>query len=1120
MMKAKATGYGGPWLVLLMIWVVASCAVLSAGPAFGPFQGQEQGQEEQEGQEGEEKKEETPPLYKVKTPGLKFRSIGPALTAGRIADFAVNPDNPAQYYVAVASGGVWKTDNKGITFEPIFDGQGSYSIGCVSLDPNNHHVVWVGTGENNNQRSVPYGDGVYKSLDGGKSWKHMGLKESEHIGMIAIDPRDSSVVYVAAYGPLWSAGGDRGLYKSTDGGQNWEKVLEISENTGVSEVHLDPRNPDLIYAVAHQRRRHVFTLIDGGPESAVYKSEDAGTNWRKIMKGLPGGHVGRIGMDISPANPDVLYAIVEAQGRRGGFFRSTNRGETWSRRSSYTSRGNYYQEIFADPADVDRVYSMDTFGQVTDDGGATWERYGGRNRHVDDHALWIDPDNPDYLLNGNDGGIYESYDRGRNWRFMTQLPITQFYKVEVDNAEPFYNVYGGTQDNYSLGGPSRTTSRNGIENADWFVTKGGDGFETQVDPEDPNIIYAQSQYGSLARFDRRSGESIAIQPQEGEGENAYIWNWDSPLLISPHSKTRLYFAADKVFRSDDQGESWTAVSGDLTRQIDRNTLDVMGQTWPMDAVAKHASTSTYGNIVALEESARIEGLLYAGTDDGLIHVTGDGGGEWTRHETFPGVPDMTYVNEVLPSRHDDDTVYAAFNNHKRGDFKPYVLKSTDRGASWTSIASNLPERGSVYALAEDPVNPDLLFAGTEFGVFYTLDGGQYWKQFKAGLPTIAVRDIAIQEREDDLVLGTFGRSFYVLDNYSALRDLSQDVIDQEGHLFEVSDALMFIPYSRVGGGGKGFQGENFFVTPNPDVGAKITFYFKETIKTLEQKREEEESKKFKEKEVIEYPSYEEMRAEEEEEEPFLLLTITDAQGNEVRRLRHAAREGVQRINWDLRFPDTSEADSDAADPGEDVDSGILVLPGTYNVTLSKSVNGEVTQVAGPQSFEVRLLGDRTFPPSDPEAMLAFNQRLLELNRAITGARRAVGDLGNKLELMRGALKAVEPYPQGVDDQLDDLEDRLDSVRRTLFGDSTRRRLDQDQPPSLFSRVNSTLFAGFRSISDPTGTQERVYQIIEQEFDPVITEINDMLTNAVPALEQRLSDLGAPWTPGRTIDWRK
>ena len=610
--------------------------------------------------------------------GLKFRSIGPALTSGRIGDLAVHPDKNGTYYAAVSSGGVWKTVNAGTTWSPVFDTQGSYSIGCITMDPNNPQVLWVGTGENNSQRSVGYGDGVYKTLDGGNSWKNVGLKESEHIGMIWIDPRNSQLVFVAAQGPLWSAGDERGLYKTEDGGETWEKVLAISSNTGISEVLAEPGAPDTMYAVAYQRRRKVWTLLDGGPESGIYKSVDGGNSWNELTNGIPKSDKGRIGLAISPANPSVVYAVIEAAGEEGGFFKSTDRGQTWKKQSSYvTGSPQYYQELIADPVDVSRVYALDTYLMVSEDSGKTFSRLDGDNKHVDNHALWIDPDNNNYLLAGCDGGIYESWDRGENWHFKSNLPVTQFYRVATDNDLPFYNVYGGTQDNYSLGGPSRTTNVHGIANSDWLVTKGGDGFESQVDPDNPDIIYAQSQNGHLARFDKKSGERITIQPQPGENEEPLRWNWNSPLLISPHSGTRIYFACQKLFRSDDRGDSWRAVSGDLSRNLDRNRLPIMGRVQGVDSVAKNSSTSFYGAIVSLAESPLKEGLLIAGTDDGLIQVTANEGKNWTKLESFPGVPDRTYVSELEASFHDQNVIYAAFDNHKDGDFKPYLLKSTD-----------------------------------------------------------------------------------------------------------------------------------------------------------------------------------------------------------------------------------------------------------------------------------------------------------------------------------------------------------------------------------------------------------------------------------------------------------
>ncbi len=1054
---------------------------------------------------------------------FKLREIGPAVTSGRISDFAVNPQNPSEYYVATSSGGVWKTTNAGTTFRPVFDSQGSYSIGCVTMDPNNHHVVWVGTGENNNQRAVDYGDGVYKTVDGGMTWKNMGLKASEHIGMIAVDPRDSDVVYVAAYGPLWSPGGDRGLYKTSDGGKTWDAVLTISENTGVSEVHLDPRDPDVIYAVAHQRRRRVFTLVGGGPESAVYKSEDGGKNWEKIVRGLPGGDLGRIGLAVSPVNPDYIYAIVEAQDGRGGFYLSIDRGASWKRRSSYTSRGNYYQEIFCDPKDLMRVYSMDVYLRVTDDGGETWSALGERHKHVDNHAIWIDPKNTDYYLVGCDGGVYESFDRGKTWKFFPNLPVTQFYKVAVDNAEPFYFVYGGTQDNYSLGGPSRTISSHGIVNSDWFVTQGGDGFESQVDWKNPNIVYAQSQYGNLVRFDKKSGERMGIKPRERKGEKEYRWNWDAPLLVSPHSNTRLYFAANKVFRSDDRGNTWKVISDDLTRQIDRNKLEVMGRIWPMDAVAKNASTSQYGTIVALDESPVQESLLYVGTDDGLIQVTEDGGANWRRIDKFPGVPERTYVNDIIASRHDKDTVYAAFNNHKNGDFKPYVLKSVDTGKNWVSLASDLPERGSVYALAEDPVKENLLFAGTEFGLFASIDGGKHWKPLKNGLPTIAVRDLAIQKRENDLVMATFGRGFHILDDYTPLRHLSKDVLDSEAYIFPVKDALMYVESSPLGSGGaagKGFQGEMYFNTPNPPLGAVITYYLKESIQTLRDKRQKKEKEAFDKGQPVEYPTYEEMRAEEEEQPPYLEFTILDEEDNVVRKLRSSPRAGLHRIVWDLRYPDVSPASMRDASPTSSGDSSTLALPGKYKVFLSKNVNGVETKLTEPVEFAAVVLGNTSLPAEDRAEQVAFQKKVRELNRAMNAASSIVREMADKVTLFKAALKSVTSDDAQIYTQIKALETEVDDIQRKLFGDRTLSRIDKDAEPGLRSRINSIIYEQRQSTSAPTQTQRDAYEIVAGEFSPLLQRVKKLAEEDVKKIEKKLEEIGAPYTPGRIPDWKK
>ncbi len=1043
--------------------------------------------------------------------GLAFRSIGPAVFSGRITDFAVNTDNPVEYYVAVASGGVWKTLNSGTTWKPVFDEQASYSIGCLAMDPDNHHVIWVGTGENNSQRSVSYGDGVYKSIDGGASWQNMGLKKSEHIGKILIDPGNSDVVYVASQGPLWGAGGDRGLFKTTDGGKTWENILFISEHTGVTDLVMDPRHPDVLYAAAYQRRRHVFTLINGGPESAIYKSRDGGRSWNKLSSGLPSVDLGRIGLAISPANPDVLYSIVEAAEGKGGFFRSTNRGASWEKRNDYIARSpQYYMEIVADPVNVDRVYSLDTFSKITDDGGKTWKTLGREYRHVDDHALWIDPDFTDHLLIGGDGGIYETFDGGKNWDFKENLPITQFYRVAVDNELPFYNVFGGTQDNASMGGPSRTKSRNGIVNADWFVTKGGDGFETQIDPTNPDIIYAQSQYGWLVRYDKKSGEAMGIKPQIDMGEKPLRWNWDSPLLISPHSPTRLYFGANRLYRSDDRGNSWKAISEDLTRQIDRNSLEVMGRIWGVDAVSKNASTSLYGNIVALTESPLKAGLLYIGTDDGLVQVSEDGGDSWRKIETFPGVPEKTYVSFLYASQHEPNTVYAAFDNHKNADFHPYILKSADAGKTWSAIHSDLPQNGPVYAVVEDHVVRELLFAGTEFGVFFSRDGGEQWIQLKGGLPTISVRDIAIQKRENDLVLATFGRSFYILDDFSPLRQVTPKLLEKPAHLFPVKDALMYIQtYS-----GTGSQGAPFYQAENPPFGATFTYYLKESIQTRKQRRQERENKLRRQGKPIPYPSFEALRAEDAEKEPYLIFAVGDDNGETVRRITAPAKKGIHRVSWDLRYPGTSPVELKEKNA-----SGVLAMPGTYEVSLYRYADGKTTRLAGPVEFEAKVLGQTTLPAKERRQVVAFQNKVSDLRRAVQGAQKTVDEFFNKIAHIRKAIHLTPELPLRYLDEIDTLEAEARDISIALSGDPTIRKRNANQPPSISDRLNTIVYEQWRSTSAPTQTQRRAFGIAAEKFEPNLKALQELVKTKLVELENRLKGAGAPWTPGRVPEWR-
>jgi photosystem II stability/assembly factor-like uncharacterized protein len=1055
--------------------------------------------------------------------GLRLRSIGPAVTSGRVVDFAVDRNNRNHYYAAAASGGVWKTTNGGTTWTPIFDEQGSYSIGTVVLDPANPHVVWVGTGENNSQRSVGYGDGVYRSGDDGKTWQNVGLKSSEHIGKILIDPRDSNTVYVAAQGPLWGPGGDRGLFKTTDAGKTWKKVLSISENTGVTDVVLDPRRPDVLLAASYQRRRHVWTLIDGGPESALYRSTDGGAAWNKLATGLPAGELGRVGLAAAPSNPEIVYAIIEAGDKKGGIFRSNDFGLTWEKRNDYDEQAQYYARIVVDPHNADRLYVMGVFIQVSNDGGKTLAPLGERSKHVDSHVIWIDPNDAGFYRVGCDGGIYESQDRAASWRFLDNLPITQFYDVAADRQAPFYHVYGGTQDNNTLGGPGRTRTVHGIVNADWFVTQGGDGFQSKVDPLDPDTVYSEAQYGDLIRFNKKTGQKVGIQPLPGKGEPPLRWNWDSPLLISPHAHTRLYFAANKIFKSDDRGDSWKAISPDLTRRLDRNQLPVMGKIWNADAVAKNLSTSFYGNIVALSESPKQEGLLYAGTDDGLIQVTEDGGQSWRRLDRFPQVPERTYVSRVLASRHAAETVYASFDHHKNADFAPYLLKSVDAGRNWTSIKGDLPANGPVLAIAEDSKVPNLLFVGTEFGLYFTVDGGTKWVRLKAGMPTIAVRDLVQQEPMDDLVVATLGRGFYVLDDGSPLRLLTPRLLAQPSALLPVRQAWLYIPERPLGMRGKGFQGEAYYAAQNPPFGATFTYYLKDSIRTLKEQRQEKEKSAAKSGAKAPYPTAAELRAEAEEEAPTIRLTIRDATGQPLRTITGPVARGLHRVTWNLRLPAPtlprpSRRQQAGEDPFSEPPGGPLVMPGKYQVTMARRVRGVLTQLAGPQEFTVAVENESKAPPADLQALHEFQAKVLRLERAVSGALEAANALTTRLEQARQALDHTAGADQTWKAKVRKLEQQNRDILRVLRGDAALRSRNENTPMSIAERVEYIVDSSRLSLARPTGTARETYQIASDDFAAERARLQGLLETEVPALEKYLNDIGAPWTPGRLPEW--
>ena len=1067
----------------------------------------------------EENEKPNPGLNEASLEGLEWRSIGPSMTAGRIADIAVNPKNRNQWYVGVGSGGVWKTDNRGTTWEPIFDSEDSYSIGCISIDPNNAETIWVGTGENVSGRHVAYGDGVYKSLDGGKSWTNMGLKDSEHIGNIVIDPRDSNVVYVASQGPLWSAGGERGLYKTTDGGKTWKLILSAGQYTGANEVHMDPRNPDVLYAALHQRFRNVAALMDGGPGSGIHKSTDGGKTWRELTNGIPDEHKGKIGLSISPVDPDVVYATIELAQRAGGLWRSTDGGASWEKMSDevYSGTGpHYYQEIFASPHDVDTVYQVAPTLHKTIDGGKTMQAVKNRSVHGDYHEVVFDPNDPDYLMVGTDGGVYESFDETENWKFFANMPITQFYKVTVDYDEPFYNIYGGTQDNNTQGGPSRTDNVHGIRNSDWYVTVFADGHQSAADPTNPDIVYSEWQQGNLVRWDRKTGEIVYIQPQPDADEESERFNWDAPILISPHDSSRLYFASQRVWRSDSRGDDWTAISGDLSHGRDRMTLPMMGRVWSYDSAWDLMAMSQYGTITSLSESPLVEGLLYAGTDDGRIQVSENGGENWRAIDKLPGVPDGFFVNDIKADLHNADTVYVVVDDHKSGDFSPYILKSTNRGQNWRSISIGLPKRHVAWRLVQDHVNPALLFAATEFGVFFTIDS-EKWTKLSGGSPNMSFRDLAIQKRENDLVAASFGRSFYVLDDYTPLRNVTAQNLASDTMLFPVRDALWYLPRMPLGEfstGSKASQGDAYYVADNPPFGAVITYYLPESIQTAKERRREREEDIEEQGGNTPYPGWDALRAEESEEEPAVVLTVRDSNGAIIRKLEGPAEAGFHRVAWDLRYPESSPWEEN---PEDDyiVFSGPLAAPGDYTVSLATRVNGVLKETGLQTTVHVKMMRQNSLATASAADVVAFGQTLDSLMRESDGADAAIEDLLAELAAVKQTLRR-SGSESSLRDQVRTLELEVMDLDLKLSGDESRDMAGDSGPVSVRSRIGVAQMGTSFSSYGPTPTHERSLEIAEQEFAFIKTALKRIYETELPALRKAMDDAGVPWTPGRGV----
>jgi photosystem II stability/assembly factor-like uncharacterized protein len=956
---------------------------------------------------------------------LSFRGIGPALMGGRIVDIAV-AQNPAAVrggqlgtviYIAAATGGIWKSTNAGGRWTNVSDSIGSPSYGAVAVAPSNSEIVWVGTGEANNMRSSSWGIGVFKSTDGGETWSEPMLPGSQHIGRIVIDPRNPNVVYVAALGPLWAPGGERGLYKTTDGGRTWSKTAPSSQFTGYTDVAIDPSNPDVLYAAALMRERRAYSFLPAGPESGIYKTTDAGATWTKLTNGLPTtGDIGRIGISVCRSLPSTLYAVIHARGDENGVYRSDDAGATWRNVSTSNGTAWYYGQIRCDPTTPERVYQLNVGSRQSEDGGRTWTTFGGGGVHSDHHSLWINPENAQHLIMGNDGGLDISWDRGRTWDFVESIPLSQFYAISVDDAQPFYNVYGGLQDNSSYGGPNQTRYSFGPTNGDWFRLAGGDGFYSVTDPVDHNIVYAESQNGNISRYDARTGQSKGIRPVPKPGER-HRYNWSAPIVPSKHTPGVVYFGANYVFRSPDRGDSWETISGDVTRQLDRNALPMRGSIPADDALGRHEGTANIGNIATLDESPLRAGVIAAGTDDGVISVTRDGGRNWTRTERFPGVPDTTYVSRVAWSHAAAGTLYATFDGHRSNDFKPYVLKSTDYGQTWTSITGDLPDGGATQVVREHPRQANALFVGTEFGVWFTVDGGAHWTRLENGLPVSPVHDLVIQPRENDLVIGTHGRGIFILDDLTPLEHLARAKQVATAFLYPVQDALQYQPNgSRSSGmGSSGFTGEN------PTPGARIAYL------------------------VNELPA--DTRA---------TLSIIDPAGAIVRDLPIDREPGLHVPIWDMRVGPPLTGPVPAAEPGEGRGGAgaggrgargggeggrggggggrggrggrggggpatFWALPGTYKarLTLTPPRGNALVQE---QSFAIRkdpavILTDAelrqlyAFRLNTVRIQTSLNQRLAQLDtaqRTIADARTAIGEDTSRVPAAtRAELAAIE-----------------------------------------------------------------------------------------------------------------
>lgn len=1042
--------------------------------------------------------------------GLEFRNIGPAMTSGRIADIAIHPENENVWYVAVGSGGVWKTTNSGTTWKPLFDKEKVYSIGSITIDPNNPHTIWVGTGENVGGRHVGFGDGIYVSHNDGKKWKNMGLENSEHISKIIVHPENSDIVWVASQGPLWSKGGDRGVYKTIDGGKTWKRTLGDEAWVGATDILIDPTNPEVLYAATWQRHRTVAGYLGGGPGSGLHKSTDGGETWKALKNGIPKSNLGKIGLAMSPFNAEVIYAAIELDRKKGGVYITNNGGTTWTKQSNAVGGGtgpHYYQELIASPHEEGTLYMMNNSALISTDHGKNFTNMKRSNQHSDSHALVFKKSDPNYLLIGTDGGLYESFDNTNSWKYVRNLPITQYFKIAVDDALPFYNVYGGTQDNGSHGGPSQTISSDGIASADWWKTLGADGAQTATEPGNPDITYGEFQQGALWRIDSKTRETVFIQPQAREGDPYERFNWDAPIVVSSHNPKRLYFASQRVWKSENRGDGWEPISGDLTLNQERMTFPYYDKSQSWDNAWDVAAMSNYNTITSLTESPKQEGLLYAGTDDGLIQVTENGGVSWKKFSlnNIKGVPTTPFVNDVRADLFDANVVYAALDNHKYGDYKPYIIKSSDKGKTWKLINGDLPEKLLIWRLVQDHIKKDLLFAATEFGVYFTSNGGGNWTKLKGGMPTIPIRDIKIQRRENDLVAGSFGRGIFILDDITPLRNFNTSMNETEATLFPVKTVNWYRQSSRVGS-----QGDAEWIAKNPSFGANFTYYMPDKLKSKKDLRKGKEKKG-----NAKFPGWDALEEESRQDGPSILLVIKDAKGQVVNTVKGTNKKGFNRVSWNLSYP-SKRGERLQAPRGRRGfrGGGVLATAGNYTVTLIKQMDGTNTILQGPESFNVVPLFEGTLPRKPIKEMDAFREATFAFQQDLTATNIALSKSQQTVDAMLRALNKATSPSDDLYKRLYDTKIALLDIDKELHGNSVKNEIGERTNPTASDGNSLGRFLG--NTYGPTDEHKGLLRRVQSQLKSVKAKLTPIINSTLPALESDLKKAGAPWIEGQGL----